>query len=88
MLAAHRQLARDVRGERGLADAAFLVEQSEDHDAALRVGKPVFRSCVWCRWVVVHRNGASLLKVRELKLGMLEGVKTQCWQWFAADFVA
>ncbi|WP_208532317.1 hypothetical protein, partial [Pseudomonas aeruginosa] len=72
----------------GLADAAFLVEQSEDHGAALRVGKPVFRFWVWCRWVVVHRNSASLLKVREFKLGMLEGRKIQRWRRFAADFVA
>src|SRR3546814_1912639 len=42
VLAAHRQLAGDVRGERGLAHAAFLVEQSNDHGAALRVGKPGF----------------------------------------------
>jgi hypothetical protein len=42
MLAAHRQFAGDVRGERGLADAAFLVEQSDDHGAALRAGKPGF----------------------------------------------
>jgi hypothetical protein len=42
MLAAHRQFAGDVRGERGLADAAFLVEQSDDHGAALPAGKPGF----------------------------------------------
>lgn len=85
---AQREFARDVGGERGLADAAFLIEQSEDHGVALPAGKPVFRSCFWCRLVVVHRNGASLLKVREFKLGMLEGGETQCWQGFAADFVA
>jgi hypothetical protein len=49
MLAAHRQFAGDVRGERGLADAAFLVEQSEDHGAALRAGKPGFAAA--CRAV-------------------------------------
>jgi hypothetical protein len=31
VLAAHRQLAGDVGGERGLAHAAFLVEQRDDH---------------------------------------------------------
>ena len=85
---AHRQLARDVRGERGLADAAFLVEQSEDHGAALRAGKPVFRFCVWCRLVVIHRNGTLLLKVMYLLLGKLRGAKIQCWRGFSDDFVA
>src|SRR5690606_39933641 len=85
---AQRQFARDVRGERGLADTAFLVEQSEDHGAALRVGKPVFCSCVWCRLAVVHRNGALLLKVMYLLLGKLRDEKIQYWRGFAADFFA
>ncbi|HEJ4160445.1 TPA: hypothetical protein SL491_000478 [Pseudomonas aeruginosa] len=88
MLAAQRQFARDVRGERGLADTAFLVEQSEDHGAALLAEKPVFRFCVWCRCAVVHRNGALLLKVMYLLLGKLRDAKTQRWRGFSADFVA
>jgi hypothetical protein len=47
MLAAHRQFAGDVRGERGLADAAFLVEQRDDHGAALRAGKPAACCVSW-----------------------------------------
>ena len=31
--ALHRQFAGEVRGERRLADPAFLVEQGDDHDA-------------------------------------------------------
>jgi hypothetical protein len=72
MLAAHRQFAGDVRGERGLADAAFLVEQRDDHGAALRAGKPGFPAVRWpCRFSVVHRNGAStksyVFLVREVR---------------------
>nr|WP_199904417.1 hypothetical protein [Novosphingobium sp. MBES04] len=88
MLAAHRQFAGDVRGERGLAHAAFLVEQSDDHGLALRVGKPGCCRCVCGRVVVVHRSGVSLLKVREIKLGKLEGEETQRWRGFAADLHA
>ncbi|GLO20214.1 hypothetical protein PPUJ20188_36110 [Pseudomonas putida] len=70
MLAAQREFAGDVRGERGLTDAAFLIEQDNDHDAASHVGKPDFacraKRCSLCRFVVVHRNGALLLKVRDL----------------------
>jgi hypothetical protein len=49
-LAAHRQLAGDVGGERGLAHAAFLVEQRDDHGLALRAGKPGCCCCVSAAW--------------------------------------
>ncbi|HRL67509.1 MAG TPA: hypothetical protein PLA28_11085, partial [Ottowia sp.] len=76
MLTAHRQLAGDMCGERGLAHAAFLVEQSDDHGLASLLGKPgvdlpakpanwwLVLSAVGGRVVVVHRSGVSLLKVR------------------------
>ena len=88
MLAAQRQFARDVRGERGLADTAFLVEQSEDHGAALPAGKPGFtcraKRCSPCRFSVVHRNGALLLKVMYFLLGKLEGPQTRAVIGFPA----
>lgn len=68
MQAAHRQFAGDVRGERGLADAAFLVEKREDHGAA----PPSWKAGSACHFVVVHRNGALLLKVMYFLLGKLE----------------
>ncbi|GID05552.1 hypothetical protein TMM008_27540 [Pseudomonas sp. 008] len=80
MQAAHRQFAGDVRGERGLAYAAFLVEKREDHGAALRAGKPAWP----CRFVVVHRNGALLLKVMYFLLGKLEGTQTRAVVGFPA----
>lgn len=80
MLSAQRQLASDVRGERGLANAAFLVEQRNDHSAALAVGRPARA----CRFVVVHRNGALLPRVRFLELGELEAAETRAAIGFAA----
>ncbi|HMN57290.1 MAG TPA: hypothetical protein PKE15_08600 [Ottowia sp.] len=80
MLAAHRQLAGDVRGERGLAYAAFLIEKRDDHGAALPAGKPAWP----CRWVVFHRNGALLLKVMYFLLGKLEGAQTRAVIGFTA----
>ncbi|EXS68017.1 hypothetical protein BF95_01410 [Sphingobium sp. Ant17] len=81
MLAAQRQFAGDVGGERGLADAAFLVEQRDDHGVALHTGKPGFacgaKRCSPCRFSVVHRNGALLLKVMYFLLGKLEGPQTR-----------
>src|SRR5690606_10589566 len=88
VLAAQREFAREVRGERGLSDTAFLVEQRDDHGAALRVGKPGFGCCAWCRFAVVHRSGALLLKVMYFLLGMLEGAQSQQWRGFSADFCA
>ncbi|MPM56815.1 hypothetical protein SDC9_103630 [bioreactor metagenome] len=87
-LPAHRQLASDVGGERGLAYAAFLVQQSNDHGLALRVGKPGCCRCVAGRAVVVHRGAALLLKVREFKLGKLGEYETLASIGFAGDFVA
>jgi hypothetical protein len=88
LLAAHCQLASDVRGERGLADAAFLIEQGDDHDPALLAGKPGFlrraKRCTPCRSVLIHRNGALLLKVKEFKLGKLEGLETSAVIGFSA----
>src|SRR3546814_1095736 len=40
--------------------------------------KPGFCCCACGRVVVVHCSGASLLKVREMKLGKLERAQTQC----------
>lgn len=39
VLAAQGQFPGDMRGERGLAYAAFLVEQGNDHGTVLRGGK-------------------------------------------------
>ena len=85
---AHRQLSGDVGGECGLAHATFLVEQSDDHGAALQAGKLGVCCCVCGRVVVVHRSGAFLLKVRESKLGKLRETETGAVIGFAADFVA
>ncbi|MGC8384292.1 hypothetical protein ACP3P8_15705 [Pseudomonas aeruginosa] len=74
-----------MRGERGLADAAFLVENREDHGAALRLEPACF--CISCRLVVVRRSGA-LLKVMYLLLGKLNGPQSQQRRGFVADFVA
>src|SRR3546814_10554227 len=49
------------------------------------VGCRLVLPAVCGRVVVVHRSGVSLLKVREFKLGKLEGRETQCWRGFAAD---
>ena len=88
VLAAHRQFAGDMRGERGLPDAAFLVEQRDDHGAALRAGKPVFLPRASCRVAVVHRGAAPLLPVREFELGKLREAEIRASIGFAADFVA
>ena len=66
---------RRCGGERGLAHAAFLVEQRDDHGLALRVGKPVVAARASRRVVVVHRGAALLLPVREFKLGKLRRPK-------------
>ena len=84
-LPAHRQFAGDVRGERGLAHAAFLIEQGNDHGAALPAGKPAVSCLVkpssvlprflraFCLSAVVHRNGAPLLKVRVFEVREVKG---------------
>ena len=86
---ASRELAGDVGGERGLAHAAFLVEQSDDHGAALRVGKPGCCCCFSCPsfagLVVVHRGAALLLPVRVFKLGKLREAETRASIGFAGD---
>src|SRR3546814_19502907 len=96
MLAAQGAFAWDVRGERGLADAAFLVEQGDDHGATLRLGRPAcfcraerggFWSFCWLVFrpaAVVHRNAVSLSIVREFKLVMLEGSQTRAVTGFPA----
>ena len=80
-LPAHRELAGDVRGERGLAHAAFLVEQGDDHGEALPFGRSLLPCHVECaspfRSVVVQRNGALPPQVREVTLGTLEGTETR-----------
>mmetsp|Transcript_7178 Transcript_7178/g.12986 ORF Transcript_7178/g.12986 Transcript_7178/m.12986 type:complete len:230 (-) Transcript_7178:1869-2558(-) len=84
-LPAHRQLAGDVGGERGLAHAAFLVQQRDDHGLALRVGKPGCCSWISGSVVVVHRGAALLLSVRCFKLGKLREAETRASIGFAAD---
>jgi hypothetical protein len=84
LLAAHCQLTGDVGGERCFADAAFLVQQSDDHGAALLAGKPVFLLCEPCRLAVFHRNGALYLLVKEFKLGKLERPETRALIGFPA----
>ncbi|KAG1386447.1 hypothetical protein G6F58_013836 [Rhizopus delemar] len=72
-------------GERGLAHAAFLVEQRDDHGLALHAGRAGFVCCVCGRAAVVHRDGVSLLQVREFKLGKLREVETRAVIGFADD---
>ncbi|MDT4865199.1 hypothetical protein FQZ97_999880 [compost metagenome] len=88
-LPAHRQLAGDVGGERGLAHTAFLVEQRDDHGLDLPAGEPGCRCWFswlsFAGWVVVHRNAALLLPVREFKLGKLREAETRASIGFAAD---
>src|SRR3546814_7684642 len=79
-LPAHRQFAGNVGGERGLSDTAFLVQDGGDHGAALPAGKPAWP----CRWVVVHRSGVLLPKVRAFKLGKLERPQTHAVIGFPA----
>ncbi|MEW7979905.1 MAG: hypothetical protein AB2813_08940, partial [Candidatus Sedimenticola endophacoides] len=49
----------------GFAHSAFLIQQSDDHGAALLAGKPGFlchaKCCASCRLAVFHRNGALFL---------------------------
>jgi hypothetical protein len=66
-----------------------LVEQGDDHGAALLCGKLLFEwfekrgwSCVSA---VIHRNGALLLKVMYLKLGKLREAEACAVIGFAAD---
>jgi hypothetical protein len=100
VLTAQRKFAGDVRGKRSLTHAAFLVEQSDDHEMVLHDGKRLVDrpgkcgdlGCGYCCCfkvsAVVHCNGVALLPVIAFRLGKLEAAQIRVVTGFAADFVA